>query len=117
MVFQKDKDELITSLAVKNGLDLDKVISCYLVSGDQLFVLMRILEGQTVTIPSKRRLGCSNLHNIHFIEDDERIYSDYKKNEVLEYKGKEYTVVNSERKILNHYYLPVTEEEEEDDEQ
>ena len=42
-----------------------------------------------------------------FIEDDERRYSDYKKKEVLEYKGDEYCVVAQERKLLNHYYIPV----------
>lgn len=121
MIFQKNGDELITSLAVRNNMDIDKVISAYLITGDQLLMLLHIFEGQTLTIPSKRRLGCANLHNVLFIEDDKQLYKDYEKKQILEYKGEEYVVVNKERKILNHYYLPVikeeTLEEEEIDEQ
>lgn len=107
MIFQKQGDELLTSIALKNNLDMDKVISAYLILGDDMLMLMHIFEGQTLNIPSKRRLSCANLHNILFIEDDERRYSDYKKKEVLEYKGDEYCVVAPESKLLNHYYIPV----------
>lgn len=107
MIFQKQGDELLTSIAIKNNLDMDKVISAYLILGEDMLMLMHIFEGQTLNIPSKRRLSCANLHNILFIEDDERRYSDYKKKQILEYKGVEYCVVAPERKLLNHYYVSV----------
>ena len=110
-------DGLMAALAVKNNLDTDRVMACYLVAGDDLFWLMRILEGQTVTVPSKRRLGCANLHNVRFLEDDERKYSELVRRDEVEEDGKAWTVVGKERKILNHWYLPVTEEEDEEDEQ
>ncbi len=111
MVFKKQNDELMLSLAVRNNMDLDKVLSAYLISGDDFFMLLHVFEGQSLKIPSKRRLCAANLHNIHYIEDDERKFSDYNKGEILEYKGKEYNVVSSEKKILNHYYIPVIESE------
>lgn len=107
MIFQKQGDELLTSIAIKNNLDMDKMISAYLILGEDMLMLMHIFEGQTLNIPSKRRLSCANLHNILFIEDDERRYSDYKKKQILEYKGVEYCVVAPERKLLNHYYVSV----------
>lgn len=107
MIFQKQGDELLTSIAIKNNLDMDKMISAYLILGEDMLMLMHIFEGQTLDIPSKRRLSCANLHNILFIEDDERKYSDYKKKQILEYKGVEYCVVAPERKLLNHYYVSV----------
>lgn len=102
---------------MKNNVDMDKVLSAYLVCGDQLFMLLHIFEGQDLHIPSKRRLNAVNAHNIHFIEDDEREYADYEKYDSVEYKGRWYNVVQEERKILNHWYLPVIESkncEEED---
>lgn len=111
MIFsQNENDNLAASLAIKNNLDLDKVISAYLVTGDDFFILLHIFEGQTLTIPSERRLGVANLANIEFIEDDERKFCDYKKKEILEYNNTSYVVVSSERKFLNHYYLPVIKE-------
>ncbi len=117
MVFRKDGDKLLTSLGIKNNIDLDKLISAYLIVGDDLAMLLHIFEGQTITFPSKRRLGCMNLHNINFIEDDDKMFSDYKRKQIVEYKGKEYTVIAEEKKILNHYYLPVVPLEEDKDEQ
>lgn len=117
MIFAKNGDELLCSLATRNRVDLDKVISAYLITGEQLLMLLHIFEGQTLNIPSKRRLNCANLHNILFIEDDERKYADYQKKQILTYKDVEYIVVSEEKKVLNHYYLPVIREDtlEEDD--
>lgn len=117
MIFAKDGDELLCSLATRNRIDLDKVISAYLITGEQLLMLLHIFEGQTLTIPSKRRLNCANLHNILFIEDDERKCADYQKKQILTYKDEDYIVVSEEKKVLNHYYLPVIKEDtlEEDD--
>lgn len=91
-------------------MDLDRVISAYLVTGDEFLILLHMFEGQTLTIPSERRLGVANLYNVQFIEDDERRFSDYKKKEILEYNNESYVVVAPEKKILNHYYLPVIKE-------
>ena len=109
MIFKKENDELLMALAVKNDMDMDKVISAYLITGDMSFLLMRVFEGQTVKFPSKRRLGTANLHNIHFIEDDERLFKDYDKYDEIEYDGKTWTVVSAEKKLLNHWYIPVME--------
>ena len=111
MIFKKQNDKLMASLAVRNNMDIDKVLSAYLITGDDFFMLLHIFEGQTLKIPSKRRLCAANLHNIKYIEDDKQLFSDYKKGEIIEYKDKEYTVVSSEKKILNHYYIPVIESE------
>lgn len=111
MIFQKENDELLSNIAIKNNMDMDKVISAYLICGDDLFMLMHIFEGQDIRIPSKRKLNCYNLHNIKFIEDDERRYADYRKKEILTVKDVDYVVVAPERKVLNHYYLPVIEED------
>lgn len=108
MIFRKDGDKLLAALASKTNMDMDKVISAYLILGDDLFLLLRIFEGQTFSLPSKRRLGCMNLHNIYFIEDDERKYADYERKQIIETDGKEYCVAGKEKKFLNHYYIPVT---------
>lgn len=111
MIFnQSGSDKMFLNLALRNNMDLDKVISAYLITGDEFLILLHIFEGQTLNIPSDRRLGVANLHNIEFIEDDERKFRDYKKKEILEYNGVSYVVVNSEKKLLNHYYLPVLKE-------
>ena len=115
MVFSKDRDELITALAVRNRMDMDRIISCYLVAGDDLFVLLRILEGQTVTVPSKRRLNCASLHNIRFIEDDDGKYGDVVKGDWINFNGEDYVAVSGEKKVLNHCYLPVAKEDEDDE--
>lgn len=122
MIFSKDNDEMLLNLAVKNNTDMDRILSAYLVCGDQLFMLLHIFEGQDLHIPSKRKLNAANAHNIHFIEDDERKYADYEKYDSLKYDGQWYNVVAEERRILNHYYIPViesgetSEEDEESDE-
>ena len=112
MIFkQSENNTLFLSLALKNNMDLDKVISAYLVTGDEFLILLHIFEGQTLNIPSERKLNVANLYNIQFIEDDERKFSDYEKKQVLEYKGESYVVVSPEKKVLNHYYLPVIKED------
>ena len=111
MIFKKENDELMVSLAVKNNMDIDKILSAYLICGDDFFMLLHVFEGQTLHIPSKRRLCAANIHNIHYIEDNKQVYGDYVKGEIIEYKGVEYTVVAPEKKILNHYYIPVIESE------
>lgn len=111
MIFQKENDDLMLNLAVKNNLDIDKVLSAYLITGNDFFMLLHIFEGQTLKVPSKRRLCTANMHNIKYIEDDKRIYKDCIKGNVIDYKGIEYTVVSTEKKVLNHYYIPVIESE------
>ena len=112
MIFKaNENDNMLMNLAIKNNMDLDKVISAYLVTGDEFLILLHIFEGQTLQIPSKRKLGVANLHNIQFIEDDKQEFADYDKKQILEYKGNSYVVVAKEKKLLNHYYLPVIQEE------
>lgn len=114
MIFQtSENDKLYLSLAIKNNMDLDKVISAYLVTGDEFLILLHMFEGQTLNIPSERRLGVANLYNIQFIEDDKKQFSDYEKKQILEYKGETYEVIAPEKKLLNHYYLPVKKIKEE----
>lgn len=83
------------------------MLSAYLITGDMLFMLLHVFEGQNLKVPSKRRLNALNLHNIQFIEDDKQLYKDYEKYDSLEYKGKMYSVISEEKKLLNHYYIPV----------
>lgn len=108
MTFETN-NELLINLSVKNHLDLDKVIAGYLVAGDEFLILLNIFEGQTLNIPSSRKLNAPCLQNIHLIEDDERKYKDYVKSNIIDYNDKEYKVINVERKILNHWYIPVVE--------
>ena len=111
MIFKPSEgDKLFASLAIKSKMDIDKAIAAYLVTGDAFLILLHMFEGQTLNIPSERRLGTENLHNIQFIEDDKRQFADYDKKQILEYKGNSYVVVAKERKFLNHYYLPVIQE-------
>ena len=70
---------MLLNLALKNNIDMDRVLSAYLICGDQLFMLLHVFEGQDLHIPSKRRLNAANAHNIHFIEDDKREFADYEK--------------------------------------
>lgn len=112
MIFSKENSSLVVSTAIKNNLDIDKALAAYLTVGNDIFVLFHILEGQVVQFPSKRRLLNSTLHNIQFIEDDDRIYADYEKNDSIEYKGEFYSVISTEKKILNHYYIPVIKSSE-----
>lgn len=107
MTFQKDNDDLAASLAVKNNLDMDSVLAAYLIAGNDIFMLLHLFEGRQLRIPSKRRLSATNCHNIKFIEDDERKYFQYEKNDEIEYNGKTYIVISEEKKILNHYYIPL----------
>ena len=107
MIFQKENDEILAYLATKNNMDMESVIAAYLVMGDKFDILLQIFEGRTLKIPSKRKLNCPNLNNIHFIEDDERKYFDYVKGNIISIGDNEYKVISSEKKILNHYYLPV----------
>ena len=102
---------MLLNLAVKNNLDMDKVLSAYLIAGDLSFMLLHVFEGQNIHIPSKRRLNAMNLRNIEFIEDDKQIYKDYEKYDSIEYKGKWYSVISEEKKVLNHYYIPVIAKE------
>ena len=109
MTFKKENDNLLASLAIKNNLDMDKVIAGYLILGEQFLLWMHIFEGQDLHIPSKRRLCSPSLRNVHFIEDDERKYAEYEKDDVIDVDDKEYIVVSEERKFLNHWYIPVME--------
>ena len=108
MVFKKD-DELLMGIAVKNNLDMDKVISGYLIMGEQFLIMLHVFEGQELKVPSKRRLCSPSLRNIRFIEDDERIYEDYAKGQIIEKGDREFTVIDREKKLLNHWYVPVME--------
>lgn len=112
MVFSKQNDKLMASLAFKNNMDMDKVLSAYLITGNQFFMLLHALEGQTIKIPSKRRLTAANLNNIYFIEDDKREYADYERYDCIEKDGEMYSVISEEKRILNHYYIPVIRAEE-----
>ena len=114
MILSKDNcdenDLLLTNLAIKNNLDMDKLLSGYLIMGDQFLFLLHVFEGCELHIPSKRRLSSLSLHNIQLIEDDNRIYADYTKGNYVDYNNEDYIVVSDERKILNHWYLPVIKE-------
>lgn len=113
MIFsQKRSDEKICALGIKNNLDMDKLLAGYLIMGEQFLLLLHVFEGQELHIPSSRRLASPILKNIHFIEDDERIYKDYEKDDVIDVDENEFTVVDSEKKILNHWYIPVMKVEE-----
>jgi len=111
MIFQKDGDKFLASLAIKNNVDMDKILSAYLILGENVSLILHIFEGCDLHIPSERKLGNGTLHNIKFIEDDARKYSDYKKGEYINLEDKSYKVVAPEKKILNHWYVPVIEEE------
>ena len=112
MTFSKLKDDVLLNLAQKNNLDMDRVCAAYLTVGDDIFMLLHILEGQTIDIPSKKRLSAANAHNIHFIEDDKLEYKDYEKYDCIEKDGKMWSVIAEEKKILNHWYIPVIESTE-----
>lgn len=107
MVFQKENDKFLASIAVKNNLDMDRILSAYLIMGDLTPLILHVFEGQTFHVPSKRKLQSPILHSINFIEDDERKYVDMEKDEVINYKGIQYMTLGKEQKILNHYYIPV----------
>lgn len=109
MVFQKENDNLLCSLAVKNNLDMDSVVAGYLIMGEQFLMMMHVFEGRQLQIPSKRRLCSPSLKNVHFIEDDKHKYREYERDDIIDYGGKEWTVVAEEKKVLNHWYIPVVE--------
>ena len=106
MIFQKE-DAMLASIAIKNNLDMDKVIAAYLIMGNQFPLLLHVFEGQEIRVPSKRKLCSPSLRNIMFIEDDERKYSSYEKDDVIDIEDNKYVVVDKEKKFLNHWYVPV----------
>jgi len=112
MIFQKENDKALAYLAVKNNMDMESIISAYLIMGDKFQILLQMFEGRELKIPSKRKLNIPNLNNIQFIEDDERKYSDYVKGNVVTIGDDDYMILSSEKKVLNHYYLPVKNMEE-----
>ena len=109
MTFKKENDNMLMSLAVKNNLDMDSVIAGYLIMGEQFLMMMHVFEGKLLQIPSKRRLCSPTLKNVHFIEDDKRKYKEYERDDVIDVGDKEYIVVSEEKKLLNHWYIPVVE--------
>ena len=116
MIFHKNNDTFLSSLAVKNNLDMDKLLSAYLKMGEKFLFLLHVFEGCELHIPSKRRLCSPSLYNIQFIEDDNKDYEDYKKGDIICYKENSYKIVSNETKILNHWYLaviPYTDKKEE----
>lgn len=117
MVFHKNNDSFLASLAVKNNLDMDKLLSGYLIMGEQFMFLLHVFEGCDLHIPSKRRLCSPSLYNMKFIEDDNHLYKDYKRNDRIIYNDIEYRIESSEKKVLNHWYLPVVPVEVEEDEE
>jgi hypothetical protein len=42
MIFKKQNDALMTSLAIRNNIDIDKVLSAYLICGHDFFMLLHI---------------------------------------------------------------------------
>lgn len=109
MVFQSKDNSQASFIAMKQNVNSDKLISAYLIAGDSLFYLMKLFEGQNIEVPSNRKLNVAKSYNVQFIEDDERIYSEYNVKDVIEHNGKEYSVVAAEKQILNHYYIAVEE--------
>ena len=109
MTFKVESDTMLATIAIRNKLDIDSVAAAYLIAGDDVLPIMHALEGKTLHIPSSRRLSCGAKNTIHFIEDDEHRFSDARNKDIIEYKDKKYRVVTTERKFLNHTYLPVTE--------
>ena len=109
MIFKKPNDELMMNLAIKNNMDLDKVLAAYLTVGNDFFLLLHIFQGQTLKIPSDRRMVAANSHNVYFIEDNKMVFKDVVKGDAVAYKGQKYLAVGSLTKVLNHYYLPVTQ--------
>lgn len=112
MIFKKENDELLATIAVKNNLDMDEVISAYLICGNSFLMLMNVFEGREVKFPSKRRLTSPSLHNVKFIEDDCRKYADYERGDVITVGDDDFEVISKEKKVLNHYYVPVTKIED-----
>ena len=117
MVLKKNGDRFLMDMAARNELDPDKMTAAWLILGDDLFVLLRLFEGQTLKVPSKRRLNFARKNSAFFIEDDKRKWRDWKKGEYLEYDDKSYLVLAPERKILNHWYIPVVDEDSLDEEE
>lgn len=107
----KNNDSFLMAMAIKNNLDTDSVIAAYLIMGQQFQILLSLFEGRDLHIPSKRRLSSPSLHNVFFIEDDSREYQDVDKSDEVTYEGKKYIAVSKERKLLNHWYLPVIPKE------
>lgn len=108
----KNNDSFFMTMAIKNNLDIDAVIAAYLIMGEQFQILLNVFEGHDIHIPSRRRLSSPSLHNVFFIEDDSREYEDFDRLDEVRYKEKTYIVVSKEKKLLNHWYLPVIPKEE-----
>lgn len=110
MTLSKSGDEMAVEMAIRNNLDMEQVLSAYLIMGDGLFYMMRLMEGKELHIPSKHRLSSVG-RRMFFVEDDEGKYSSCKKGDVVEMRGGRHKVVAPESRILNHVYLPVYLEE------
>lgn len=109
MTFKVEADTMLATIAIRNKLDIDSVAAAYLIAGDDVLPMLHALEGKTLHIPSSRRLSCGAKNTIFFIEDDEHTFEDARNKDIIMYDERKYRVVTSERKFLNHTYLPVTE--------
>ncbi|MBP5422710.1 MAG: hypothetical protein J6Y78_09750 [Paludibacteraceae bacterium] len=106
MTLKKDGDEIVADFALKNGLDMEQVLASYLIMGDNLFYIAKLLEGKDIHVPSKAKFNGLN-RKIYFLEDDERKYAMIEKGTIIHLDRGDYKVIASEKKILNHYYLPL----------
>ena len=60
MTLKKDGDEIVADFALKNGLDMEQVLASYLIMGDNLFYISKLLEGKDIHVPSKAKFNGLN---------------------------------------------------------
>lgn len=113
-ILSDDKTELLTKIAINNNMNLDTVLGIYSVIGNDIFLILDLLEGHTIVIPTKGRKKLNEKSKLNLIEYTDE-FSKCQKGDIISYQNKQYNVLEHGRKILGRFYLPVSPLEESDD--
>lgn len=101
----KDKSKSLAKIALANNLDIQDVLSIYLILGDDLFFVLSALSGKTVKFPTHNKLSeVGNNQSIKIFECEE---GDYVVGEIIESDVGLYKVIREPQSILNHYYCVI----------
>lgn len=104
----KSKEDVLVKIAMANGMDVNDLLAVYLLLGDDLFFLFKVLSGKNVKIPHHNRLSeVGNNESIKIIEVESS--DDYVEGELIELGNNLYKVTKEPQKIFNHWYVIVEE--------
>lgn len=99
--------------AEESGIDLEVLLSIYLVIGEDIFFVFNLLQGQKVKFPYSKSLQKSFSKGIRMLELKANKYkvngkwkptSEIEVGDIIEIGSREIAVVLPVRELLGHYY-------------